>query len=170
MTAVAPAHAAGPVDVSVTTPGGTSTNTGSDDFTYVAAPSVTGVSPNTAPTAGGTTVTLSGTGLEGATAVTVDGQPATFTVNNDGTITVTLPAHAAGPADIVVTTPGGTSPTGAGARVTYVDAPAVTGVSPDSGGTAGNDTVVITGTGFTGATAVKFGGTNATIVMKHVDA
>ncbi len=42
-----------------------------------------------------------------------------------------------------------------------VAAPTITGISPSSGSTAGNTTVTITGTNLTGATAVKFGGTNA---------
>ena len=40
--------------------------------------------------------------------------------------------------------------------------PTITGVSPASGPTTGGTSVTITGTGFTGATAVKFGATNAT--------
>src|ERR1019366_7993672 len=36
-------------------------------------------------------------------------------------------------------------------------APAVTGLSPVSGTTAGGDTVILSGTGFPGATAVNFG-------------
>jgi len=40
-------------------------------------------------------------------------------------------------------------------------APTVTGISPSSGPTNGNTSVTITGTNFTGATAVKFGSTNA---------
>ena len=40
--------------------------------------------------------------------------------------------------------------------------PTVTGISPTSGPVAGGTTVTITGTGFTGATAVMFGTTGAT--------
>lgn len=40
--------------------------------------------------------------------------------------------------------------------------PAVTGLSPTGGGTAGGNLVQIFGTKFTGASAVKFGATNAT--------
>ena len=40
--------------------------------------------------------------------------------------------------------------------------PTVTGISPSSGTTAGGASVVITGTNFTGVTAVKFGSVNAT--------
>ena len=103
--AVAPAHAAGAVDVVVTTPGGTATAT----YTYVTpAPTVASVDPTSGTTVGGTTVTITGTNLTGATAVTFGGVPATsFTVVNATTITAVTPAHAAGAFDVVVTTPGG---------------------------------------------------------------
>src|SRR5439155_11801308 len=54
----------GPVDVRVTTSGGTSPNTSADDFTYQAVqPTVTSVAPNEGPSAGGTSVTITGTGF-----------------------------------------------------------------------------------------------------------
>ncbi|WP_345738692.1 IPT/TIG domain-containing protein, partial [Prosthecobacter algae] len=43
-----------------------------------------------------------------------------------------------------------------------IPAPTVTNVAPATGSTAGGTSVMITGTGFTGASAVTFGGTNAT--------
>ena len=49
ITATSPAGSAGTVDVTVTTPGGTSATSSADHFTYVAAPTVTGVSPNAGP-------------------------------------------------------------------------------------------------------------------------
>ena len=44
---------------------------------------------------------------------------------------------------------------------TFLPAPTVSGLAPNFGPEAGGTSVVITGTGFTGATAVKFGTTNA---------
>jgi hypothetical protein len=62
ITAVSPAvTAAGKVDVSVTTPQGTSPISATDTFEFT--PTVTGVSPNTGPPAGGTNVTITGTGF-----------------------------------------------------------------------------------------------------------
>ncbi len=58
---------------------------------------------------------------------------------------------------VSVTTVGGTG-TSAG-TFTFVPAPTVTGLAPTSGPASGGTSVVITGTGFTGATAVQFGGT-----------
>src|SRR4029077_16279893 len=53
ITAVSPAGV-GTVDVTVTTPGGTSATGSADRFSYQAPPTVTGVSPNEGPAAGGT--------------------------------------------------------------------------------------------------------------------
>ncbi len=71
-------------------------------------PTVTTVSPASGVPAGGTSVTITGTFLGGATAVTFGGVAATsMTVNSATQITATAPAHAAGAVDVVVTTPGG---------------------------------------------------------------
>lgn len=110
---------------------GTCTGTNSSIFTLaggiivVAAPAVTGISPVSGPTAGGTAVTITGTNFIGATSVTIGGVAATgVTVVNATTITATTPAGTAGAKDVVVTTTGGAG-TGTG-LYTYVTAPAVT--------------------------------------------
>ena len=126
------------------------------------APTVTGISPTSGTTAGGTSVTITGTNFNGATSVTIGGVAATgVTVVSATSITATTPAGSAGAKDVVVTTPNGTG-TGTG-LFTYAAAPTVTGISPTSGATAGGTSVTITGTNLTGATAVKFGTTSATI-------
>src|SRR5205823_3641635 len=120
ITATAPAHAAGTVDVTVTTTGGTSATGAADQYTYVAAPTVTNVSPAAGTTAAGTSVTITGTNLTGAPAVSFGGTAATtFTVDSPTQITVTAPAHAAGTVDVTVTAAGGTSATGAADQYTY---------------------------------------------------
>ena len=161
ITATAPAGT-GTVDVTVTTAGGTSATSAADQYTYVGAPTVTSISPTSGPTAGGTTVTITGTGLGGATAVTFGATAATgFVVNSATQITATAPAGT-GTVDVRVTTAGGTSATSAADQFTYVPAPTVTGIAPTSGPTGGGTTVTITGTGLGGATAVTFGATAAT--------
>ncbi len=50
------------------------------------------------------------------------------------------------------------------ANLPYIPPPTVTGIMPTSGLTSGGTPVTITGTGFTGATTVKFGATSATHV------
>jgi hypothetical protein len=131
--------------------------------TFVAAPTVTGISPTNGPIAGGTSVAITGTGFTGATAVKFGTIAATsYTVNSATSITATSPAGSAGTVDITVTTPGGTSATSSADKFTYAAAPTVTGISPTNGPIAGGTSVAITGTGFTGATAVKFGTIAAT--------
>ncbi|MGW9178792.1 IPT/TIG domain-containing protein [Agromyces sp. NPDC055658] len=147
-----PAHAAGPVDVVVTTPGGAS---GPLAFTYVPAPLLTGLDPDAGPVAGGTPVTITGTDLGGATAVTVDGVSVPFTQVSPTEITFETPAHTAGPVDVVVTTPGGESNA---LPFTYYDVPTLTALSPEEGPTAGGTLVTVTGTNLAGATELTVDG------------
>jgi beta-glucanase (GH16 family) len=154
----------GPVDVTVTTPSGTSAISAGDKFTYttVAAPTVAMLAPSTGPVSGGTPVTITGTNLTGATAVKFGSNAATAIVISATQITASSPAGS-GTVDVTVTTPGGTSAISAGDKFTYtaVPAPTVTLLAPTSGPAAGGTSVVITGTNLTGATAVKFGATAA---------
>ena len=82
-------------------------------------PTVSAVGPNSGATTGGAAVTLTGTNLAGATAVSFGGTPASFSVNSATSIAAVSPAHAAGSVDVTATTPGGTSATGAADRFTY---------------------------------------------------
>jgi predicted outer membrane repeat protein len=69
------------------------------------APNVTQVAPNTGPIAGGTKVTITGTGFDRPATVTFGGAPATNVVINSPTqITATTPAGNTGTAAISVTT------------------------------------------------------------------
>ncbi|WP_414647019.1 autotransporter domain-containing protein [Comamonas sp. UBA7840] len=117
-----------------------------------AAPVVSGIAPNFGLSSGGTTVTITGTGFGGATAVTFGASSATgFTVNSATQITATAPAGT-GTVDIRVTTAGGTSATSAADQFTYVVAPAIPSLSisdvtqneGNSGGAAFNFTVTLT--------------------------
>ncbi|MFE7837761.1 IPT/TIG domain-containing protein [Streptomyces sp. NPDC057474] len=156
ITAVTPSGI-GTVNVTVSTTQGTSVQVVL--FTYVTAPSLSGLSPNQGPVSGGTTVTLTGANLSGATAVQFGGvAAASFTVNSSTQITAVAPTRAAGAAAVTVTTPGGTSNA---LTFTYIAAPSVTGVSPNQGPVSGGTTVTLTGANFSGATAVQFGGVAA---------
>ena len=111
ITTTAPAHASGAVNVVVTNPGGQSA-TSTNGYSYAAAPAptVSAVNPTSGPTAGGTSVTISGTGFGAGATVKFGGTAATgVVVNNSTTITATTPAHAAGPVDVVVTNSNGQS-------------------------------------------------------------
>jgi len=163
ITAVSPAGS-GTVDVKVTTPGGTSAVSSVDRFTYVPAPTVTGISTNTGPAAGGTTVIITGSNFTGASKVLFGSVPATsFTVNSAMQITAVSPAGS-GTVDVTVTTPGGISATSSADRFTYVPAPTVTGISTNTGPAAGGTTVTITGSNFTGASKVLFGSVATSII------
>jgi hypothetical protein len=118
LTVVSPAQDAGTVDIVVTTPGGTSAVNPNDQFTY-AGPSVSSVSPDTGPTAGGTKVDIFGGELSGATAVHFGLVAATsFTVKGQKIVAI-APAQSAGAVDITVTTPAGTSGTSSADEYTY---------------------------------------------------
>ncbi len=157
ISATSPAGAAAAVDVTVTTPFGTTATSAADQFTYVSPPTVTSVVPNSGPIAGGTEVTITGTNFTGATVVNFGGTAAaTFSVTNATNISATSPAGT-GTVDVTVTTASGTSATVAGDKFTYTPPPTVTGLSPSNGTTAGGTSVTITGATLTGATAVHFG-------------
>ncbi|MBU6280147.1 MAG: IPT/TIG domain-containing protein, partial [Actinomycetales bacterium] len=150
-----PSRPAGAATVVVTTVGGTASST----FTYLAPPALSTITPASGPTTGGTSVTISGSGMSGATGVTFGGVPGTVAATSDTSVTVTAPAGSAGTVTVALTTPGGTSSlTNA---YTYRAAPTITSVSPATGAESGGQQVTITGTGFTGATAVNFGSTAA---------
>ncbi len=85
-------------------------------------PTITGISPSSGTTNGGTGVTITGMSLSGATSVTIGGTTATIGTITDTAITATTPAHAAGVVDVVVTTPYG-SGTGANLYTFIVPTP-----------------------------------------------
>jgi hypothetical protein len=119
ITAVSPAGT-GTVDVTVTTAAGTSLTSPADQFTY--GPTVTKVEPNRGSPGGGTTVTLTGTGFAGASAVKFGTtNAASFTVNSATSITAVSPKvkGGGGTVDVTVTTPAGTSPTSAADQFTF---------------------------------------------------
>jgi hypothetical protein len=126
---------------------------------------VTGLNPAAGPAAGANTVIITGTNFIGVTAVKFGAVNATsFVVNSATQITAVAPAGTAGTTvDVTVTTAAGTSVTGVASKYSY-GLPTVTLLNPAAGPAAGQNTVIITGTGFTGlsgAPAVKFGANNA---------
>ena len=107
ITLTTPAHSAGAVTVVVTNPDSQSASV-PNGFTFVAPPTVTTVSPDSGPTAGGTAVTLTGTDFTTGATVTFGGVAATNVIVVSATsITLTTPAHSAGAVTVVVTNPDG---------------------------------------------------------------
>ncbi len=168
ITATTPFHAAGAVDVVVTTPGGTATGTGAYTYTATAAPTFTSIAPAAGPIAGGTTVIITGTNFVagGSLGVTIGGVAATGVVRNSATqITAVTPAGTVGAKDVVITNSDGQTVTRMGAY-TYASVPTFTSIAPAAGPTAVGTRVTITGTNFVtaGTTTVTLGGTAATAV------
>lgn len=156
ITATAPPGSAGTVDVTVTTPSGTSAPRAADRYSYQRVPTVTGLNPKSGPVAGGTSVLVKGTEFAGVSAVTFGGVAASFTVKSPTEITAVAPPGAAGTAHVAVTNTAGQSlPT---SKDLFRYTPTVTGLSPSSGAVAGGTSVTVTGTGFVaGATSFAFG-------------
>src|SRR5438552_2836888 len=160
ITATVPAGAtSGPI--SVTTPGGTASSAAS--FTVINPPTISSFTPSSGPV--GTSVTISGTNFNGATAVLFNSVSASFTVGSATAITTTVPAGAtSGP--ISVTTPGGTA--SSAASFTVINPPTITSFTPGSGPVG--TTVTISGTNFTGATAVLFNRASASFTVSSATA
>jgi len=158
ITATAPSHSAGTVDVQVTTNGETSPTSSGDQYTYVAPPTVTGVHPDAGPAGGGTNVRVDGTDFVSGSTVKFGGAatgPVTFV--SPAELKLHAPAHAAGVVDVRVTTPGGTSATSNADKYAY-GPPAVSGVGPAAGPTAGGTVVRVSGSNFSPSATVRFGG------------
>lgn len=105
----------------------------------------------------GTVVNIRGDKFTGATAVSFGGVPASsFQIYSDTVILATVGTGASG--DVTVFTPDGNA---SKAGFTYIAPalPVITGFTPTTGGPGEN--VTIRGSHFTGATAVRFGGTLA---------
>jgi hypothetical protein len=126
----------------------------------LAAPADLALSPTRGPVTGGTPVTITGTNLGDTTGVTFGTEPATFTVNPDGTVSAVAPAQAA-PGVVPVTI---TNIDGSDSSLTfeYFNVMSVDAIDPDAGSTLGGDEITITGECFTGATGVTFGGVAGT--------
>jgi uncharacterized repeat protein (TIGR02543 family) len=130
------------------------------------APTVTGISPTSGPVAGGTSITISGTGFS----TTAGGSRIEFGTTSASAVicastmrcTTTLPGEAAGTVEVVVTTPHGTSTASPADHFTYVPAPTITRLTPEYGPTKGGTKVTIRGDYFDGAISVFFGGRPAT--------
>ena len=84
-------------------------------------PTVTSISPTSGPARGGSSVTITGTALTGATSLNFDNNAAYYRVNSDSSITATSPSGT-GTVHVTVSTPAGTSPTSAADQFTYTAA------------------------------------------------
>jgi hypothetical protein len=119
VTATAP-PGVGLVQVAVRTKLGVSAASPASQFTYAAIPAVAQLTPTTGPTAGGTSVVITGQGFTGATTVAFGGVVApAFTINSDIQI-IAISPPGSGLVDVTVTTSGGVSPVTVADQFTYV--------------------------------------------------
>ena len=163
ITATAPAQPAGTVNVSVGNAGGPSEASEGDKYVYVGhghAPTITGLSAKSGPSAGGTTVVISGTSFVGVTSVEFGTTEAeSYVVNSNSTITAVSPPETTGKVEITVSTPNGESGLTSKDAFTF-GAPTITSLTPDEGPIPGGEQLTIDGSGFEpggSGTAFKFG-------------
>ena len=157
LTVRAPSGATGIVAVSVTNPdGGAATRASA--FTYQPPPAIFGLSPSSGTIAGGTDVTVSGSGFQPGAVVRFGGTAATLLQQTATALTVRTPAGATGTVAVSVTNPDGGTVT-RGNAFTYEASilPTVTSFAPASGSIVGGTEVTITGTNFQAGVVVRFG-------------
>ena len=134
-----------------------------------APPVVDTITPSAGPTAGGRSVTLTGSGFVPGTTVTIGGVPVTgpaVQVASENALTFTTPAHAAGPVQVSVTTVHGTS-NAVGYR--YLEPPVLGTVASIAGPAAGGVKVHLLGANFDdGGTSVTIGGVSVAPQDVHV--
>jgi hypothetical protein len=157
-----PAGPLGPVNVNVRNPDREPlVLTGGFSYVDAAARRVTGVLPTNGTAAGGTEVTIKGSGFAQGATVGFGGRAASrVRVVSSTTITAVTPPGTVGRADVTVRNPGlprSTLARGYG----YVAAPVVLAVSPATGSVAGGTQVTISGSGFEKGARVMVGGAAA---------
>jgi type II secretory pathway pseudopilin PulG len=109
---------AGAVEAKGLTCGGNSSL--SIGFPVPTVPTVTGLSPTSGPAAGGTSVTITGSGFASGDTVSFGANAGTsVVVNSASSITVTSPAGSVGRVDVTVITPVGTTATSPSDQFTY---------------------------------------------------
>jgi CubicO group peptidase (beta-lactamase class C family) len=163
ITATSPTFAGpGFVNVFVDAPGGTSATSNATLYQILGVPTITAVTPNSGSAAGGSTVQLTGTNLQWLDGVRFGPDTWSYAITNvtSTSATVVVPPRTPGLVNVFARTPGGLSSPGTGTLFAYVNAgppPTVTGLAPTKGPASGGTVVTITGSGFTGATGIRFG-------------
>jgi hypothetical protein len=116
-------------------------------------PVVNSVTPNQGSSAGGTSVTITGSGFAGSSAARFGGTEAAGFVLVSSTKITAISPPGMGTVNVTVTGSSGTSTQTI--PFTYVNAPApiITALTPNTGPETGGTIVTITGSGFTGATS-----------------
>jgi hypothetical protein len=162
-TAVTNSNTAGVRDVRLVNPD-TQGVTLTQAYTFDPAPELTAAAPRTGTTAGGTSVTLTGTGfLPGCTVLFGQDAATQVTINSPTELTAVSPARAEGVVTLTARNPDGQFAVLPRA-FRFVAPPTLTALTPTSGDIAGGTLVRLTGTNFAPGAAVSFGGVPSTEV------
>lgn len=135
-------------------------------------PTLTSIAPDTGPTTGGTSVTITGTNLTGATTVMFGANPATgVVVNSDTSVTALSPAGSAGIVDVTVTTAAGTTTVVSAGEFTYeAPIPSAPVLSDINSSVTSSSTATITWTTDVPASShVDYGTTSGYGISAHSD-
>ncbi|QIX60289.1 T9SS type A sorting domain-containing protein [Hymenobacter sp. BT18] len=145
--------------ITIATPSGTATSPSNFTVTVRATPTISNVTPASGPV--GTQIIITGTNLNTIQQVLfIPGTTASFTINSATQITATVPASLTpGNKTLILNGSQGFAQASGGFTVTAASTPAISNFSPQSGPAQSN--VTLSGSGFTGATAVKFNGVDA---------
>lgn len=149
----APPHAAGTVNIQLTTPNGSAISP--NTFTYVG-PAITAISPNVSGISGGNTATITGTGFTSPATVRFgSNSAANVSVINTTAISATIPtSFVYGTVNVSVTTTDGTATLSN--AFTYVGAPFITQVYPNVVSQSGGTTLLVSGSSFVSPLTVNF--------------
>lgn len=164
ITCTSPAGGSGAVDLIVVNPDG-NIAVETDGFEYEGMPSVTSVFPGAGDVAGGTAITITGSGFEPGASVTIGGSSAAIGAVTSTTISCTSPPGVVGAQTVRVSNPLGLFDQSATYTYLATADPTITSITPTSGSTAGATEVVLTGTGFQSGLSVLVGGVAATQVV-----
>lgn len=169
-TASSPTGTAGSVDVKVTVAGKTSGTVAVDKFAYVTTPVVSRLTPAYGAVAGGTSVTISGSGFSttsGATTFSFGTNAATQVhCTSTSTCTATAPAGS-GSVNVSATVASFSSAAVTADQFTYAAQPTISALSVSVGPATGGTTLTVTGTNFrttAGGTTISFGPTAGSAV------
>ncbi|MGE3856011.1 MAG: IPT/TIG domain-containing protein [Dehalococcoidia bacterium] len=165
IVATSPAGSIGAQRVTVTNPDGQS-GFREQGFSYgpaagVTLPTISGISPSTGPSHGGTQLTLTGTGFSGGSTVYFGGVASPLVSwNGTSSMFVQTPASMPGPVDVTVVNNDGGTVTLANGFTFEGGAGTVIATAAPTTGPAGT-VVVLNGTGFNAGSWVTFGGVPA---------
>jgi hypothetical protein len=170
LSVTTPPNPQGTVPVSVISPAGIGSSPGPSitlqyEYDNFPPPRLSGISPSSGSPYGNTIVTLTGSGFTGTEYVQFGGKYGGIPdVADDSHLTVITPASSPGSVTVSIKNThgiGGSSDP----LIMYqyeFPLPKLTNVSPSSGSTGGGTLVAISGSGFSGAGDVQFGGISAT--------